>query len=216
VGIGKGPSIIAGVVIGRWHKVKNSLASADLDHHLEHARMNGPMAATNLYEWLGQFCDRHDRFKRGGLAEEECALYLQARRELCQTLLMGQRLAIEPGAATRGALRVSRGFQVEFGLPSGSVPAVTNDISTSGLSALIAEAPPTGTVLLMRLKIGGGAVIVGRCQVVKLMPKPGSILMCVAFEGLPAEARERIETVVCDVVTSEIRTILRQRQATAG
>jgi hypothetical protein len=40
--------------------------------------------------------------------------------------------------------------------------------------------------------------------------------MCVAFEGLPAEAREMIETVVCDVVVSEIRSSLRQRRAAVG
>ena len=68
----------------------------------------------------------------------------------------------------------------------------------------------------MRLKIGGGAVIVGRCQVVKNVPKQGTTLMCVAFEGLPSEAREKIETVVCDVVVTEIRTSMRQRHAAVG
>jgi hypothetical protein len=80
----------------------------------------------------------------------------------------------------------------------------------------VAESPPAGTVLWMRLKIGGGFVIVGRCQVVKVLPKQGSILMCVGFEGLPTEAREKIETVVCDVVVSEIRAATRHRQAATG
>ena len=141
---------------------------------------------------------------------------MQGRHELCSSLLMVQRLAIEPGAAARGALRVARAYQVEFGLPTGAVTSVTNDISTSGLSALVAESPPTGTVVWLRLKIGGGAVIVGRCQVVKIIPKQGSILMGVAFEGLPADAREKIETVVCDVVVTEIRGSLRQRQMAVG
>ena len=46
--------------------------------------------------------------------------------------------------------------------------------------------------------------------------KQGSILMGVAFEGLPADAREKIETVVCDVVATEIRSSLRQKQASAA
>jgi hypothetical protein len=129
---------------------------------------------------------------------------------------MAQRLAIEPGAAARGALRVARAYQIEFGLAAGSVTSITNDISTSGLSALVAESPPTGTVLWLRLKIGGGAVIVGRCQVVKIFPKQGSNLMCVAFEGLPSDAREKIETVVCDVVVSEIRAAARHWHQAAG
>jgi hypothetical protein len=174
------------------------------------------MAANSINDGLVQFCDWHDGFKRGTLGEEDAAAYMQTRRDLCHILLMAQRLAIEPGAAARGALRVSRAYQVEFGLPSGSVTAITNDISTSGLSALIAESPPTGTVMWMRLKIGGGGVIVGRCQVVKIIPRQGSIVMCVAFEGLPVEAREKIETVVCDVVASELRSTLRQRQAAVG
>jgi hypothetical protein len=51
---------------------------------------------------------------------------------------------------------------------------------------------------------------------VKNLTKQGSTLMCVAFEGLPADAREKIETVVCDVVVSELRASLRQRHAAAG
>jgi hypothetical protein len=170
----------------------------------------------NLNEWLTQFCAWHDDFKKGSLAAETGDTYMQARHELCGILLMAQRLAIEPGAAARGALRVARAYPIEFGFPAGPVSAITSDVSTSGLSALVAEAPPTGTVLWMRLKISGGAVIVGRCQSVKNVPKQGSILMCVAFEGLPADAREKIETVVCDVVVSEIRSALRQRHAAVG
>lgn len=173
------------------------------------------MAATTMNAWLTQFCEWHDEFKRGTLPAESHDVYMQVRKDLCMMLLMAQRLAIEPGAAARGALRVARAYQIEFGFPSGSVTSITNDISTSGLSALVAESPPTGTVVWMRLKIGGGAVIVGRCQVVKIIPKQGSILMGVAFEGLPAEAHEKIETVVCDVVVCEIRSTLKQRHAAA-
>jgi hypothetical protein len=174
------------------------------------------MAATNLNPWLVQFCDWHEGFKRGALPEADVEGYMRARQELCSALLMAQRLAIEPGAASRGALRVARAYQVEFGFPAGAVSAVTSDISTSGLSALVAESPPTGTVLWLRLKIGGGTVIVGRCQVVKIIPKQGTILMGVAFEGLPVEAREKIETVVCDVVVTELRSAFRQKQAATG
>jgi hypothetical protein len=174
------------------------------------------MEPRTLNGWLSQFCEWHDGFKRGSLADDVRESYMQARHELCATLLMAQRLAIEPGAAARGALRVARAYQIEFGFPAGSVSSITNDISTSGISALVGESPPTGTVLWMRLKIGGGAVIIGRCQVVKIIPKQGSMLMCIAFEGLPAEAREKIETVVCDVVVSEVRATTRHLQAAIG
>ena len=93
------------------------------------------MAPMNLNEWLAQFCEWHDSFKKGTLAETSGDAYMLARHELCGTLLMAQRLAIEPGAASRGALRVARAYQIEFGFPAGAVTAITSDISTSGLSA---------------------------------------------------------------------------------
>ena len=138
---------------------------------------------------------------------------MQSRREVCGVLLMGQRLTIEPDAGARRALRVARAYPIEFGFPTGAVSSITHDISTTGLSAIVADSPSSGEVLSMRLKIGGGTVIRGRCQVVKIIPKQGSTRMAVAFEGLPADAHERIETIVCDVVVSELASSLRPRRA---
>ena len=66
-------------------------------------------------------------------------------------------------------------------------------------------------MITMRLKVGGGATIVGRCQVVKIIPMQGIIRMGVMFEGLPADAREKIETAVCDVIVTELRSSVRQK-----
>ena len=63
----------------------------------------------------------------------------------------------------------------------------------------------------MRLKVGG--TIVGRCQVVKIIPMQGIIRMGVVFEDLPADAREKIESAVCDVIATELRSSLPQKQA---
>lgn len=167
------------------------------------------MSDKTLKELLVSFSEWNESYKKGNLDSELRASYLHVRRELCALLLMAQRLAIEPGAAQRGALRVARAYQVEFGFPSGEVAAITHDISTSGLSALVAESPPTGTSVWLRIKVGIYGVIVGRCRVVKIIPKQGSILMGVAFEGLGAEADEKIESIVCDVVVTEIRGLLR-------
>jgi len=167
-------------------------------------------AANNLIPWLMQFCEWHDGYKRATLLPEEVETYLVERRDLCQALLMAQRLAIEPGAAARAALRVARAFQVELALAAGTVTAITKDISTSGISALVAEAPPPGTAVQIRLKIGGGTVIACRCQVVNVIPRPGSALMCAAFQDLSGEAHDKIETVVCDVVASEIRSTFKR------
>jgi hypothetical protein len=107
------------------------------------------MAPINLNEWLTQFCEWHDDFKKGIPRGGNGAIRTCKLATSCAvSLLMAQRLAIEPGAAARGALRVARAYQIEFGFPAGPVSAITSDVSTSGLSALVAEAPPTGTVLL--------------------------------------------------------------------
>ena len=174
------------------------------------------MQGKTLNEWLAQFCESNDLFKKGALPVDQRTAYLSGRRELCAMLLMSQRLAIEPGAAQRGALRVARAFQVEFGFPAGEVSAITHDVSTSGLSALVAESPPTGTSIWMRVKLGGAGQVVGRCRVVKLIPKQGSIFMGVAFESMSEDADEKIESVVCDVVATEIRNQLRNQQKPAA
>ena len=156
---------------------------------------------------FSQFCEWHDGFKQGVLANETIERYLQARRDICGVLLIGQRMAIETSALTRGSLRVACAYQIEFGFPSGIVTSTTHDISTSGLSALVAESPPVGSVIPMRLVVGGGgATIVGRCQVVKITPLQEGIRMGVAFEGMPMEAREKIETALCDVIVTKLRS----------
>jgi len=161
---------------------------------------------------FSKFCEWHDGFKKGVLAKETIERYMQARRDICGVLLIGQHLAIEPSVVTRGSLRVAHAYQIEFGFPSGVVASTTHDISTSGLSAPVPEPPPVGSVITMRLMIGGGAAIVGRCQVVKITPTQESIRMGVAFEGMPAEAREKIETAVCDVIVTKLRSALHARQ----
>jgi hypothetical protein len=153
-----------------------------------------------------QFCEWHDGFKQGLLANETIERYLQARRDIFGVLLVGQRMGIETSALTRGSLRVACAYQIEFGFPSGVVTSATRDISTSGLSALVAESPPVGSVLPMRLVVGGGSTIVGRCQVVKITPLQEGIRMGVAFEGMPAEARGKIETALCDVIVTKLRS----------
>ena len=168
------------------------------------------MTSMEFSKRFSQFCEWHDCFKQGILANETIEPYMQARRDICGVLLVGQRLAIEPSGVTRGSLRAVRAYQIEFGLPSGVVTCSTHDISTSGLSALVAESPPVGSVITMRLKVGG--TIVGRCQVVKIISMQGIIRMGVVFEGLPADEREKIETAVCDVIVTELRSSLHQKQ----
>lgn len=164
--------------------------------------------AIRLKQWLAQFCGWHEEFRKGELPAELLEEYQQARADLCGTLVLAQRLEIRASGA-RQALRVARAIPVELDLPAGKTTALTQDISVSGLSALVGDAPEVGTKLAFRLKVGRDvAVVVGRCRVVATIPAQGSVRMAVVFEEISDEARLRIENLVIDAISAEIRTAL--------
>jgi hypothetical protein len=99
---------------------------------------------------------------------------------------------------------------VEFALGGGKASSITHDISVSGLSARVGEAPALGTLAHFRLKLGRDAQpIAGRCRVVASVPLQGSVRMAATFEDIAKEGRCRIETLVFDAICSEIRALLR-------
>lgn len=163
-----------------------------------------------LKHWLSQFCALHEQFKRNELDAATLAQYREACTDLAATLVLAQRLEIRTGGA-RQALRVARAIPVEFDLRAGKTMALTQDVSASGLSALVGEAPPIGSQLSFRLKLGRDVeLIVGRCRVVAAIPTQGSVRMAVSFEEISDSGRQRIENVVMDAICAEIRTVLLQ------
>lgn len=172
-----------------------------------------------LRHWLSQFCGWHEQYRKGELSAELLQAYRDARSDLSETLVLAQRLEIRAGGA-RQALRVARAIPVELELHSGRIMALTQDISVSGLSALVGEAAPIGSELSFRMKLGRDvAVIAGRCRVVAAIPLQGSVRMAVAFEEISDDAKLRIENLVFDAISAEIRTVLLragQRPTTAG
>ena len=164
--------------------------------------------AIRLKSWLSQFCTWHEQFKKGALGAELMAAYTEARADLSATLVLAQRLEIRDAGA-RQALRVARAIPVEFDLRSGKASALTQDISISGLSALVGDAPVVGSQLSFRLKLGRDVeAITGRCRVVAAIPVQGSVRMAVSFEEITNEAGQRIENLVFDAICAEIRTVL--------
>ena len=87
------------------------------------------MEGNNLKVELSQLCEWHDGFRRGILAPDMIDEYKRARYDLCNILLMAQRLAIEPGAAPRGAIRVARAYQIELGFSARQVNSITYDVN---------------------------------------------------------------------------------------
>jgi hypothetical protein len=164
--------------------------------------------AIRLKHWLAQFCAWHDQYRKGELGAEFLATYQEARADLSETLVLAQRLEIRASGA-RQALRVARAIPVEFDMLGGRTTALTQDISVSGLSALVGDAPVAGSQLGFRLRLGRDvAVVAGRCRVAAAIPAQGSVRMAVFFEAIPEEARLRIENLVIDAISAEIRTLL--------
>jgi hypothetical protein len=164
--------------------------------------------AIRLKSWLSQFCTWHEQFRKGALAADLMEAYTEARADLSATLVLAQRLEIRDAGA-RQALRVARAIPIEFDLRAGKASALTQDISASGLSALVGDAPVVGTQLSFRLKMGRDVEpIAGRCRVVAAIPTQGSVRMAISFEEIAPEARQRIEDLVFDAICAEIRTVL--------
>ena len=163
--------------------------------------------------WLSQFCSWHEKFRSGTLDADELPSYMQARADLGSVLVLAQRLEIRTNAGERQSVRVARAVPVEFDLRSGKASVLTQDISATGLSALVGEAPAVGTVVPFRLKLCRDAEpIAGRCRVVANIPTHGSVRMAATFEEITKEGRSRIETLVYGAICSEIRVMLRSGQ----
>ena len=171
------------------------------------------MVMTRLTQWLSEFCSWHARFKSGSLGVDELQAYMQARTDLGAILVLAQRLEIRVGGGARQAVRVARAVPIDFDLPAGKSSSLTQDISASGLSALVGEGPAVGTLVPFRLKLGRDIpAIAGTCRVVANIPVKGSVRMASTFQEISEEGRSRIETLVFDGICSEIRVMLRIEQ----
>jgi hypothetical protein len=162
--------------------------------------------AIRLKHWLSQFCGWHELHKKGELASDLRQTYFEARADLCTTLVLAQRIEIH-ASGTRQSLRMARAMQVELGLNGKKVSALTQDISVSGLSTLVGDAPAVGTQINFKLKLGRDIEpVVGIGRVVAAIPAQGSVRMAVSFDEIDAEARMRIEDMVLDAICAEMRT----------
>jgi hypothetical protein len=138
---------------------------------------------------------------------------MQARADLGAMLVLAQRLEIRANDGARQAVRVARAVPIEFDLRNGKASSLTQDLSVSGLSALVGEAPAVGTLASFRLKLSRDTQpILGCCRVVANIPLRGSVRMAATFEELAQDGRSRIETLVYDAICAEIRVMLHSGQ----
>jgi hypothetical protein len=163
---------------------------------------------------MDQFCSWHEQFKTGTLEASLLADYMQARQDLTAFLVLAQGLDIRAHNGGRQAVRIARAVPVEFDLPGGKVSSLTQDLSTSGLSAILGDAPAVGAICGFRLKLGRDIPpIVGQCRMVAKIPMQGSVRAAVTFVELTSEGRSHIETQVLDAACADIRRMLRCAQA---
>jgi hypothetical protein len=159
---------------------------------------------------MSQFCSWHEQFKAGTLEADLLPAYMQARQDVNALLVLGQGLDIRTNNGGRQAVRIARAVPVEFDLDIGKISSLTQDLSVSGLSAILGDAPAVGTTFGFRLKLGRDiAPIPGACRVVAKIPMQGSVRMAVAFVELASEGRSHIETLVLDAACADIRRMIR-------
>lgn len=168
------------------------------------------MTPVRLTGWMSQFCNWHEQFKTGTLGVDLLPAYLQARLDLNAILVMAQGLDIRAGNGGRQAVRIARAVPVEFDLEGGKVSSLTQDLSTTGISAILGDAPSVGSICGFRLKLSRDLQpIPGQCRVVAKIPMQGSVRMAATFVELTKEGRGHIETLVLDAACADIRRMLR-------
>jgi hypothetical protein len=158
-----------------------------------------------LAEWLLAFRQLHEKARRNQLPDRDLQAYRAGRDELARALLAAQRLALRPGEIPRRALRVARALQVDLDLVTSRERAVTIDISTGGLSCLLAKGPPIGEEVGFSLRIPAAEPLVGRARVQDVKVLPGNVRVSFAFLNQAEADRERLELFVFDTVLAQLQ-----------
>jgi hypothetical protein len=157
--------------------------------------------------WFNEFRYLHEKAKKKDLNESEKGLYLAAREQFARALTAAQGLTLKAGESARQAFRVAQAMQVEFNFTSGTVRAVTHDLSRGGISATIAQNPDPKELIGFSLRMPGGLdPIIGRAKAVSAKKQPGNYRVSFAFEGLSEADQERLEMVMLDAALARIPT----------
>lgn len=159
---------------------------------------------SGLTQWLLEFRQLHEKARRGSLGERELQLYRNGRDELARALLAAQRLTLRPGETPRRALRVARALQVDLDLVTSRERAVTIDLSTGGLSCLLAKAPPVGDEVGFSLRLPASDPLAGRARVTDAKVLPGNVRVSFQFLNQTDADRERLELFVFDTVLAQL------------
>jgi hypothetical protein len=141
------------------------------------------------------------------LAPSDLATYRLVRGELANLLLSAQRAALPPWHEPRRTQRVAWALQVEIGSCSGTVRAMTLQLSSGGFGALLANAPRIGEDVTVALRIPGGRPLRACARVVAIKERLGNANTSFRFMGLEASDVERLEMFVCDALLEQFKDV---------
>ena len=157
-----------------------------------------------LADWLKEFRQLHERYKRGQVVGTELATYRGGRDELARALLAAQHVLVKQGEVPRRQLRVARALQAEVDFGKEKVRAMTLDVSPGGFAALMARPPVPGDQVKVSLRLPGQDPVTGVALVVDVKVQPGNARASFAFRPLPEAEAERLETFVFDAVLDQL------------
>jgi hypothetical protein len=158
-----------------------------------------------LQLWLSEFCKMHERAVQGALSPEERDEYLAARNELARALLKAQRLSLQPGQTPRRSLRAALALPLTLRLPTGTLSALTQDISSGGFSTIVPTAPAIGAVVPFSLRLSRRSEpIAGSACLVSIQQGATGVRAGFAQQDLPPESLERIELAVFDAIVAQL------------
>ncbi|HUL58695.1 MAG TPA: PilZ domain-containing protein [Anaeromyxobacteraceae bacterium] len=158
----------------------------------------------DITQWLSEFRELHERWRRGTLCAGDATTYLGAREELARALLSTQQRSPNPGEPARRSLRVARALQVTLDTADQQLRAMTVDLSSGGFSALLARPPPQDGEMKCTLRLPGSEPLDAAVTVASAKQQPGNVRVDFEFRRLSGEERDRLEGVVFDTVLSQL------------
>jgi hypothetical protein len=157
-------------------------------------------------DWLKKFSALHEKARTGKLTAVENRTYLMARNELARAILKKQQQKVPAGSKGRQLLRAATAVPVDLHLPGGPVHALTQELWTGGLSAIVPPVQLATPRLKFVLTLTREAPpIEGWAKVVSDTAVGGSTRITMEFEDLPAPDAERIEFAVFDAVVTRLQ-----------
>jgi hypothetical protein len=162
----------------------------------------------DLQAWISTFTKLHEKAKRNALSGEDLKTYNTGRDELARAMVAAQGQTLKEGENPRKILRVARAVQIDLDLSTGRVRALTMELAREWFSALIEKAPPPTEAVGFTLRLPGGLdMVVGRCKLMDITKRTGSVCARFAFKDMSERDLERVEGLVFDSVVQQLRRI---------